>query len=229
MRLCAVSDMHGILDFNIEPCDVLCICGDTIPLRIQGWTEPTFKWLRDEFLTWCNEQPCEEVLLIAGNHDIPFQRHEKELREIFKDTKVRYLLDEAYEYICPSDGKVVKFYGTPWCHQFGSWAFMDYTDEGLVKVYDKMPEDVDVLLSHDAPYGTSDVITDDVPWATGEHIGGPALRDAVNKKKPKLMFVGHLHSVTKEPQKTEGGTEVVNVSMVNEAYKLVYKPHYRDL
>lgn len=62
--------MHGNYDFNIEPCDVLCICGDIVPLNIQSYTKPTFKWLEETFIPWCQAQPCKEVLLVAGNHKI---------------------------------------------------------------------------------------------------------------------------------------------------------------
>ena len=58
LKICGISDMHGILDFNIEKCDVLCICGDIVPLDIQNYHKPTFKWLKNVFIPWCQNQPC---------------------------------------------------------------------------------------------------------------------------------------------------------------------------
>ena len=68
IKICAISDMHGILDFNIEPCDILCICGDIVPLYIQTHHTATLTWLADTFVPWCEKQPCEKIFLIAGNH-----------------------------------------------------------------------------------------------------------------------------------------------------------------
>ena len=70
MKICAFSDMHGQLDFKIEPCDIVIICGDIIPLRIQSFTGPSEVWLRDVFIPWCTNLPCEKVLFIAGNHKL---------------------------------------------------------------------------------------------------------------------------------------------------------------
>jgi hypothetical protein len=53
MKICAISDMHGILDFDINPCDILCISGDIVPLRVQYYLEGTLKWLAKEFIPWC--------------------------------------------------------------------------------------------------------------------------------------------------------------------------------
>ena len=34
MKICAISDIHGYLP-KMEECDVVCICGDILPLSIQ--------------------------------------------------------------------------------------------------------------------------------------------------------------------------------------------------
>ena len=223
-RLCAISDMHGILDFDIKECDILCICGDIVPLNVQSLHEGTVKWLKKTFIPWCEKQPCDKVFFIAGNHDWFFMRHPDEAEELFKDhKKIFYLRDEMIEYV-NKDFESVRIYGTPWCHQFYNWAFMT-SDVELAKIYNKIPYKVDVLLTHDCPYGTSDVILQDVPWNTGEHIGCHPLGDAVDEKKPLYHFCGHLHSCNHEMEK-RGDTEVRNVSVVNENYKRVYEPCY---
>lgn len=229
IKICAISDMHGILDFDIKECDILCICGDIVPLRVQYYLEGTLKWLSKEFIPWCEKQPCEKVFLIAGNHDIIAQKHPNEWEAMFKDTKITYLCDSSVDYTkeTENDFRVITIYGTPWCHQFYDWAFMT-SDVELEKIYAKIPYKVDILLSHDCPYGTSDVILEDVPWRTGEHIGCHPLGDAVDSKKPNLHFCGHLHSCIKEPQQ-RGDTTVTNVCMVDEHYERIYEPHYFEI
>lgn len=229
MRVCGISDLHGTLDFSIKPCDVLCICGDILPLSIQGLYKPSFEWLKGEFLEWCNNQPCKEVLLVAGNHDMTFEGREDEIRKIFRGSKVRYLLDEVYEYISVEDGKVVTFYGTPWCHPFGFWAFMSREDgKPLFDTYMNMPDNVDVLLTHDAPHGTSDVCLQKTKWTTGEHIGCMALKEAVVKKQPHVHLHGHLHSTNHQWEQL-GKTNIANVSIVDETYKLAFDPLYFNI
>ena len=232
IKICAISDMHGKLDFDIKPCDILCICGDIIPLRVQTMHQDSIDWLIDTFIPWCEKQPCEKVFFIAGNHDWLFMKHPDEIDEIFKDNKkIVYLLDKEVEYTKETDGehKTIRIYGTPWCHQFYNWAFMT-SDKELEKIYSKIPYKVDVLLTHDCPHGTSDIIMqEDVLWYDGKtHIGCIPLGDAVDEKKPVLHFCGHLHSCTHEPQQ-RGETTVTNVSVVNEHYNRVYEPRYLEI
>lgn len=230
IKICAISDMHGKLDFDIKPCDILCICGDIVPLEVQSLHEGTIRWLKKTFIPWCEKQPCEKVFFIAGNHDWCFMRHPDEIDELFKDNKkIKYLCDSAAEYVKEIDGEYqeISIYGTPWCHQFYNWAFMT-SDTELAKIYNKIPYKVDILMTHDCPHGTGDVILQDVPWKTDNHIGCIPLGDAVDNKKPTIMFTGHLHSVIKEPQK-RGETTVINVSVVDESYKRVYEPHYIEI
>ena len=227
MKICGISDMHGILDFDIEECDILCICGDIVPLGVQSMHEGSANWIKKEFIPWCEKQPCDKVFLIAGNHDWFFMRHPDEVDEIFKDNeKITYLCDSLAEYV-DKDYNTYRIYGTPWCHQFYNWAFMT-SDVKLEKIYNKIPYKVDILMTHDCPHGTGDVILQDVPWKTDSHIGCIPLGEAVDNKKPQIMFTGHLHSVTKEPQK-RGETTVINVSVVDEHYKRVYEPHYIEI
>ena len=46
-----MSDLHGTLLSveDIEPCELVCICGDIVPLRIQANSLKTKSWLRNEF------------------------------------------------------------------------------------------------------------------------------------------------------------------------------------
>ena len=145
IKICAISDMHGKLDFDIKPCDILCICGDIVPLEVQSLHEETIRWLKKTFIPWCEKQPCEKVFFIAGNHDFCFMRHPDEIDELFKDNKkIKYLCDSAAEYVKERDGEYqeISIYGTPWCHQFYNWAFMT-SDTELAKIYNNIPYKVD--------------------------------------------------------------------------------------
>ena len=227
MKICGISDMHGQYDFEIEPCDIVLICGDIVPLKIQKNDIQSEEWLKTFFIPWCTDLPCEKVIFIAGNHDFIFMEHPERVRDLLKgQDKVIYLECETYEY----QGKVI--YGTPLCKKFYNWAFMSLSLKDQQERYKRHLEaigKIDIIMSHDCPYGIADVLLQkDCWWANGEHIGNKALRWFVDKAKPELVLEGHLHSC--EHGKTmHGDTAVYNVSLLNEDYMMVYKPLYIEL
>lgn len=224
MKIAAISDLHGNLNFNIEKSDILCICGDIIPLKIQSFHQDSKKWFRQIFIPWCNKQEVEKIYIIGGNHDFFIANHSDELKEMLDGTNIRYLEDSSETYI-DENGKEYLIYGSPWCHQFGHWAFMGYSDEALEDIFSKMPENIDILLTHDAPYGCSDICLQDVYWNKHEHIGNKGLSSVILKRKPKLLLHGHLHTTNHNAEKM-GETTVYNVSILNENYDLAFEPLY---
>ena len=226
MRICAFSDMHGNLDFKIEPCDIVLICGDIVPLKIQSYSTPSEEWFKTTFIPWCNNLPCEKVVFIGGNHDWLIMRHPDRIRQMLQgQDKIIYLDCEIFEY----KGKVI--FGTPWCKPFGRWAFMESYEEQDARYarYVDIIGDIDIIMSHDAPYGVSDVILQkDCPWADGSHIGNESLKKLLEKAQPTLSLHGHLHSTNHDVEML-GDTKVYNVSLLNEDYKMVYEPLYIDL
>lgn len=222
-----MSDLHGYLP-PVEPCDLVLICGDIVPLRIQGRTKDSYRWFSTEFKEWAMDLPCDKVIFIAGNHELIFPNHYNDYKQLFyNDSKVTYLCHEGYIYKGP-DGKEYSIFGTPYCKEFGNWAFM-LSDPELEERYSEIPENLDILITHDAPYGVSDVLLQkECKWATGEHIGNVPLRNAIIQKCPKYVFHGHLHSTSHEFELLEN-SKVVNCSLKDEFYNVLYKPIIIDL
>ena len=222
MKIVAISDLHGNLPTIEEVAIIYCIAGDIMPLNIQSNDRKCRKWLKEEFIPWANNLPCSHVVLIAGNHDFVFQRMEKEaIDAIFEDSKVIYLENSGVQL------EGLNIFGTPWCHQFGHWAFMS-DDDALAELFSNIPENVDILLTHDAPYGTSDILFQNTAWNIGEHIGCVPLRDAIIEKKPKIVLHGHLHS-TNHKKEVLVESDVYNVSLLDENYDLIYDPLILDV
>ena len=227
MKICGISDIHGDLSVKIQPCDVLCICGDIVPLEVQVNSKKSKRWLKELFIPWCSKQPCKKVLLVGGNHDFFLWHHPLQMKEMVKEEeKIEYLLNEGYEF------EGVKFFGTPLCKEFGYWAFMypyDEQDRILDKALEEWGKNIDVLLTHDSPYGVSDIILDkSCPWATDEHIGNKSLEAFIIKTAPKLHLHGHLHS-TNHDEEILGVTKVYCVSILGEQYTVQYEPQYFDI
>lgn len=155
MKICGISDIHGNLYNGIPECDVLCICGDIIPLNEQRSTDASLKWWQTRFAKWVDKLPCKKILVVPGNHDFYIEsklgdewESFVEDYELYTNGKVRFLVDESYTY------EGITFYGTPWIQpiefQEGRWAFEYPTDEIDENPFEKIPK-CDILLTHDNP------------------------------------------------------------------------------
>lgn len=226
MKICAISDLHGYLP-ELKPCELVLICGDSVPLGYQASSKKTKKWYDTTFRKWAGELPCDKVLFIAGNHELHFPGKKIIYESLFsKDDKITYLCHS--EYIHKSkDGKEYKIFGTPYCKQFMNWAFM-YPNEELEKIFKNIPNDLDILISHDNPYGYGDIVLQECPWADGSHIGNIPLAKAIEEKQPKYQFNGHLHSCDHSLIMI-GNTKHYNCSIKDEQYNPVYEPLYLDV
>lgn len=109
MKICAISDLHGILP-SVPECDVLCIAGDVVDLLVQRSSDESDAWWSTAFITWADKLSCKKIFVVPGNHDIYIEQlydgliKDTTLQE-FKDKislltndKVVFLIDELYEY-----------------------------------------------------------------------------------------------------------------------------------
>lgn len=217
LKVCAISDLHGQLNFDIKPSDILLICGDISPLIIQRDLKMMNFWIDSVFIPWCNKLPVKKIFLIAGNHDFYLEENKEQFLKQIEDTNIIYLQDESYTYTLNNKEYVI--YGTPWCNQFGHWAFMT-NDDQLTQIYSQMPNNINVLLTHDCPYGFNDVC-----YNNGVHIGCKPLTEIIKEKQPKYVFTGHLHSTEKSPIMLNN-SRIQNVCLLDESYILSNKPTY---
>jgi len=67
------SDLHGVLP-EIDPCDVLVLAGDLLPLEMQADAARSCKWFSTVFAAWLDGIPATEVVAVAGNHDFVLNR-----------------------------------------------------------------------------------------------------------------------------------------------------------
>lgn len=224
MKVCAISDLHGYLP-DIEPCDLLLICGDIMPLDIQTNMPESERWLEEVFIPWIESLPIDQAILIAGNHDFFMERSSLKASMILNTRKLTYLRNESTTYIS-NHGEVITIFGTPYCKIFAEWAFMrDF--EILKEKYSEIPENVDILISHDAPMIGKVGKIKQGGWA-GTEAGNPCLAEEILRKKPKWCFCGHIHSG--EHNITEyDGIRLANVSLVNEHYEPTNKPIYVEI
>lgn len=231
MKICAISDLHGALIDNIEPCEIVLICGDIVPLHIQRTKSLCKDWLVNYFARWIKTLPCEKVIFIAGNHDFVFEGKEACWADLLlkpvTDEKAVYLNDSFYDYLS-DEGKVYRIYGTPNCHKFGNWAFM-YSDDTLKALFSTIPENCDILISHDAPALNDCDLVPINKWNSKPiNVGNVPLANAILEKQPSYAFCGHIHEGNHSLTKIKN-TNIANVSILNDNYDVEYEPLYLDI
>ncbi len=159
-----------------------------------------------------------EQIFVPGNHDLPFDlasKREKALRAVSHP-------HVALGWKHPSALKVVntpigplKVYGEPRQPWFYSWAF-NWPRDRMRELWDEVPSDVDILVTHGPPLGAGDLTTN------GKNVGCEFLREWIERVQPRLVVCGHIHNGYGIYM--IGKTIVVNASICNERYQGINPP-----
>lgn len=235
MKVIVISDLHGNLPKITTPFDLMLICGDICPVWDHRVSYQEY-WLKNDFNNWLEALPYKDsfsrVVCIAGNHDFIFERIGETKREDLLSSlpsNFVYLEHELYTFkYLDSDLKQITIFGTPYCTQFGNWAFMRDPDY-LQKKFCEIPEGIDILISHDAPFNMNGLGTISQGRQTGVECGSKELSQAIERVQPKYFFCGHIHTGNHSfcrnvfPD-TENEMWSANVSILNEEYDASFKP-----
>lgn len=225
IRIVTTSDLHGNLPYIRENFDLMLICGDLCP-TVNHDAFYQEGWLRTAFVEWVNSicSPLSTVVAIPGNHDYYLEMAKSSDINDLKwmcGHRLRILRHELHQYLYSDDSgetHAINIFGTPYCSRFGSWAFMR-EDKFLSMAYDHIPDETDILISHDAPniYGLGDI-------TEGRHkqsgTGNPLMTETLRRVRPYIFHCGHFHSGNHEFAEHEG-IWMSNVSLVNERYEPV--------
>ena len=232
MKLCIISDTHTkhkMLQHlgGIPECDILVHCGD--------FTWVGKYWEVRNFMRWFLEQPARHKVLICGNHEETFDHNHKNYNPTCRAivTQCAY---ENFHYLENSSVTIegLKFYGTPWTPFFYDWAFNGITDANLpfhprgvslTEIYNKIPEDVQILISHGPPY---DIL--DMSERGDERTGSVEMRKLTSEKlvQLRLFLCGHIHEARGE-MVADGNVQFVNASTLDRSYSVVRPPILIDL
>jgi len=174
MRIVIISDTHGFHNkISIPYGDVFIHAGDFCNFG-------TFNEAR-KFAIWLNELPHKYKIIIAGNHDIIIEK-DSEVSGLIFGGIAEYLQDSGTEI------KGIKFYGCPYQPEFNNWAFnLPRKSKRLKNKWDKICDDVDILITHTPPFGILD------KNYKSEHCGCELLRERIEEIQPKIHIFGHVH------------------------------------
>lgn len=180
MRIILAADSHGGHRYGEAywpKGDILFHAGDITNTGGMGEVKDFVQWAGRE------QTQYKDVVFVAGNHDLAIQFQPYLFREYLQPyQRLHYLQDESLIM------EGLHIYGSPWQPMFGGTAFNLYNEKELLKKWQMIPKDVDILLTHTPPRNILDSTHD------GEKCGSISLLTEIfDRIKPKLHVFGHIH------------------------------------
>lgn len=210
MRFICISDTHmSHRGFSLPYGDILIHAGDATST---GTPDEV-----DRFLHWFAAQSHPHKILIAGNHDWLYQKDPVKASSLLeKHPGITYLQDSGVEI------EGVKFWGSPWQPWFLDWAFnLPRKGSRLREVWNQIPIDTDVLITHGPPHGVLDQVHG------GEHLGCEELKIRLAAVRPRIHLFGHIHDGYGVAQSKL--TTYINACTCTEQYQALNRPIVFDL
>lgn len=208
-RKCTViSDTHGYHHELVLPGgDILLHCGDFSNI---GSMKETL-----DFLLWYANVPIyQHKVLIAGNHDLCLDgkkskrgrmlEYDEDMKRLILDVcarlNIKYLENDTLNIAG------LRIYGSPYTPSFNDWAFQIPTVDQELKMFQNIPKNLHILLTHCPPHSILDV-----GGRNYEHLGSKGLQEIVLKRKPKFHCFGHIHE-------SHGVKKFHDITFINASY-----------
>jgi hypothetical protein len=204
--------------------DLLIHGGDLTAQGLKHEVQDVLKWFKT-----IKDRYTHGIVFIAGNHDRTFDGPKFGDDDIEEGSRKKPVwLLEALDNL-PSnvhylennlvtiDG--VKIWGspvTPWFHG-DRWAFNKHRGEEIDAVWNKIPMDTDIIVTHGPIAYKLDYVAHDSHYAGCEH-----LRQRVQSIKPILHISGHIHECYGYDY--DENTHYFNASICNHSYEPLNKP-----
>lgn len=201
-RVVCLSDTHGRHhDLEMPDGDVVVHAGD---FSKRGRPAEVLA-----FLEWYAALSYPHKVLVGGNHDFLLDDHPDVFREMLPDGVV-YLDDE------PATVAGLSMWGSPVTPWFHSWAFNRRRGAEIQAHWSKIPDGLDVLITHGPPLGHGD------ETAVGTRVGCEDLLTTIMRTRPRFHVFGHIHEgrgITHD-----GSTTFINASNLDVSYRHVQAP-----
>ena len=197
-HIVTISDTHTLHgDIIVPDGDIIIHAGD--------FSSRGLKYEIDDFLNWYGSLDHPWKILIAGNHDKGTDPDQK--GDIYKNGPSYFktmcamndicLLEDDYIEVYTNSGELIKIWGSPVSPTFGrGWAWNRDRGQAIKKHWDKIPEDVDIVVTHGPPFAYGDRV--DYPNIAPDgsriyNVGCTDLLDKINKTQCKMTISGHIH------------------------------------
>lgn len=182
-----------------------------------------------DFSEWLGDLNYDHIVVVAGNHDFLFEREEEEAIAILTqhNPNVHYLNQTSVNI------HGYEIYGEPrQPDEVYNWAF-NVSRNNMKHVWDLMPEDIDILVTHGPPHGYGDVVENNSSFDIFSHgnqferVGCKHARKMIDSRTEhplKLVTFGHIHEGYGQWHRPATKTHLVNASVVNRRYNVTNKP-----
>jgi Icc-related predicted phosphoesterase len=205
VRIVCLSDTHNsVPDLVVPDGDLLLHGGDHTRRGSLEELRVAADWLRS--------LPHRHKVMVGGNHDFGLQGKGRSGHELF--APMTYLEDQSVEV------EGLRIYGSPWTPEHGTWAFQAPRGEPMARIWRRIPDDIQLLITHGPPADIFDMTVH------GRRVGCADLARRVADVRPGLHLFGHIHEeygVLKQE-----GTLFVNGSSCALGYAYSQAPHVFD-
>lgn len=210
MKIATISDTHSYhREIVVPDADVLICSGD---ITWKGELS-----IIEDFCKWMKNLPHKYKIVIFGNHETGLQKtgpKRDAALQMFKDANIIHLDDSNVTI----DNR--KIYGSSWNCWFHNWEYNVERGNDIAQKWKLIPEDVEILVLHQPPYGTLDMVEE---YTNLVHIGCKDLANRINElNKLKVVTFGHYHL---DGGKTEIKNNIiyVNAAVCTERYEPINK------
>jgi len=199
-RLVCISDTHWEhRKLYIPLGDILICSGD---LQMPWHTDLT------DFIVWMGSQTQKYKILVAGNHDKLLQNNKERYLTLCKEHHIIYLEDSGVTLFG------LNFWGSPWTPKRPNNKNNAFTmsRKELMSKWNKIPENVHILITHCPPYGIGDLNSD--YYKGKQYQGGDfGLTKTLNRlPNLKVHIFGHQH-YGRGMYKTDNGVYLANCAI----------------
>lgn len=210
MKIWFISDTHNEhLGLRVPDVDLVIHCGDE-STHGNAWLNEPEAW---RFFDWFDALDIPEKVFVPGNHSTAVAQGFIRAEDY---PTVQFLIHEGID--CGG----LKIFGSPFTPRFHDWAYMKKRGQ-LDLVWQTVPDDVDILITHGPPKGILD-LTRDLDSKVLVQVGCAALRRHVDERiQPRIHAFGHLHDetgISNYGRFTRGATQFINCSCCDLAGKL---------
>lgn len=219
MKVIAISDTHNRHNhLTLPEGDLLIHAGDL--------TSVGYKHEIKDILDWFNKVSSKYtygVVFIAGNHDRSFDP-KFNIETVGKPTWLQEMLNTLpnnIHYLENNSANIngVNIWGspiTPWFHG-DRWAFNKRRGDEIREVWDLIPTNTDIIVTHGPVYGKLDFTEYDKLY-----VGCSELKKKIHSIKPKCHIGGHIHEGY--GMAYDENTTYINASICNLRYEPINKP-----
>ncbi|KAJ8082629.1 hypothetical protein PM082_008484 [Marasmius tenuissimus] len=202
-RFVCISDTHSNI-YTVPKGDVLLHSGDLSSWGEKDQLKETINWI-------ASLEGFQVKVLIAGNHDLCLdewwcsarfrgsqtspeeKEHEEAVELVTGEEAVKkgicYLVHERLDFMT-KEGKKWVIYGSPAAPVYALGAFQYKNSEEAEEIYQCIPDDTDILLTHTPPHGILD------KTRKGKLAGCQVLKNVLDSgrlESLRLHVFGHIH------------------------------------